>query len=152
MSGTWTAVSVALAAVVPVAVLSIWSRLRFTRRFETFRCRIGPPRARWRRRARWRLGWRRATWVSDVLLLRSGPLGSSVTPLATGVPRSAAVRPVEGRSVRGLGPRPVTLRMVGFDGTELEIAVPEASAVQVLGPYLVAGVTELPPGPRERGC
>jgi hypothetical protein len=151
MSGTWAALAVALAAVVPVVVLSIWSRVLFTRRFDTFRCRIGPPRSRWRR-ARWRLGWRRATWVSDVLLIRSGPLGSSVTPLATGVPRSAAVHPVEAGAVRGLGPRPVMLRMVGFDGAELEIAVPEASAVQVLGPFLVAGLPELPPGPRERGC
>jgi hypothetical protein len=146
------AFSILGAAVVTAVALSTWARVRFSRKFATFRCRIGPPTSRWRRAgARWQLGRRRAAWVSDVLLVRSGPLGSWVTPLATGVPDKATVRPMSRRTVRGLGPRPVALRLVGPDGSEFDVAVPEDRAAQVAGPFLLAVMPELPPAPRERG-
>lgn len=146
MSAAWAAVSLVAAAVVPVALLSVWSAVRFARRFPTFRCRVGLPPGR---RARWRLCRRQAAWVSDVLLVRSGLVGSWVAPLATGVPPDSTVRPLDARAVRGLGPRPVALRLLGPDGAELEVAVAEESAEQVVGPYLLAAMPR-PRAPKQR--
>lgn len=146
MSAAWAAVSVAAAAVVPVALLFVWASVRFGRRYETFRCRIGLPPGR---RRHWRWGRRRAAWVGDVLFVRSGPLGSWIAPLANGVPRRATVRRLDARAVRGLGGRPVALRMRDPDGAELEIAVAEDAAAEVVGPYLLAAMPR-PRAPRER--
>lgn len=148
MSAAWAAVSTAAAAVLPVLILTAWSSVRFARRFRPFRCRIAVPPSR-RGPMRWRRGRRRAAWVSDVLLVRPRPIGWWVLPLATGVPGRATVRPLDARTVGGLGPRPVALRLLGPDGTELEIAVAEECAAQVVGPYLLAGMPQSP-APKER--
>lgn len=147
MSAAWAAVSLTAAAVVPIALLSVWSAVRFARRFPSFRCRVALPSRRRSERRRW--SRRRAAWVGDVLLVRSRPVGSWPAPLATGVPRRATVRPLDARAVRGLGPRPVGLRLVGPDGLELEIAVAEECAARVVGPYLLAGMPH-PPAPKQR--
>lgn len=148
MSAAWASALIAAAAVVPLALLAVWSSVRFTRRYRSFRCRIALPPSR-RRAGRWRLVRSRAVWVDDVLLVRSGPLGLEVVPLATGVPRTATVRPLDARRVRGLGPRPVALRVHGPDGAQREVAVAEDCAAQLVGPYLLAALPP-PRTPRER--
>src|SRR3954452_11123444 len=76
-----------------VAVVAVWARLHYARRLTSFRCRVGPPAARWRRRrARWRVRRTRASWVDDVLLLRSGALRLWLTPFAVGVAREVSVQ------------------------------------------------------------
>ena len=146
-----SAVAVAFAGL-PVVVLAVWARVRYARRLPSFRCRLGPPAARWRRdRARWRLGRPRAAWVNEVLLIRSGVPALWVTPLEVGVASGETVQPLTRAAVRGLGHRPVALRLTTQDGGLLEVAVAEEDAGRLVGPFLTAALSELPKAPRERG-
>jgi hypothetical protein len=136
--------------VVLLAGLSAWSRLRFARTLPSFRCRIGPPTGhRRRRRARWRLRRTRAAWVNDVLLVQSGVLRLWVTPVAPVIPLDAAVRPLRPGAARGLGRRPVVLRVTAPDGGELEVAAREVDAARLAGPFLTAMLPGLPKAPRD---
>lgn len=143
-------VVVLVAGVAPLLALSVVARIRFVRRLATFRCRLGPPRAPWRRKARWRLRRTRAAWVSDVLVIQTGLLRLWTTPTAVVLPRDAIARRVRSHEVRGLGARPVTLRLKTQDGADLEIAVAAESAEPLVGPFLAAAVAEQPPAPRGR--
>lgn len=138
-------------AVVPVLVLAAWTRLRFTRRFASFRCRLGPPESR-RSRRRWRLLRTRAAWVHDVLVVRSGPFHLGVTPVAVGVPRTARVRRLGPGEVHGLGERPASLRCTTDDGRAFEVAVPRDCVPQLVGPFLAVLLPDLPPAPRDMGA
>jgi hypothetical protein len=136
----------------PLLVLSLWARVRYARRLPSFRCRIGPPTVFWRRnRVRWRMGRPRATWVNDVLLIRSGVPRLWVTPVVAGVARGVTVQPLGSAEVRGLGCRPVSLRLTTEDGGQLEVAVAEQNAGRLVGPFLTAGMSGLPRAPHERG-
>jgi hypothetical protein len=142
------------AAVGPVVVLlaglSAWSRIRFARTLPSFRCRIGPPTAPWRRRGtRWRLRRTRAAWVNDVLLVQTGVLRLWVTPVAPVIPRDAAVRPLGPGTVRGLGRRPVVLRVTAPDGGELEVAARDVNAARLVGPFLTAMLPGPPRAPHD---
>jgi hypothetical protein len=147
----WLAVSAAAGAALAAIVAGVWMRARYTRRMAFFLCRIGPPSAPWRRRARWRIGRRRAAWVGNVLLVPSGVLRMFLAPLTTGMPRTAALRLLEPEEAPGLGLHPVAMRLTSDDGRLLEIAVSQSSADEVVGPFLVAALPELPQAPREQG-
>jgi hypothetical protein len=146
-----------LAAVVLTAVtlgaLSVTNRLRFARQPGAFRCRLGtPPYPRVPEATRWRRRRTRARWVSDVLIVQSGLLRLSATPLVAHVASDTAVRSLLPSEVRGLGKRPAVLRVTLEDQTPLEVAVAEASRALLVGPYLAAGLSGLPRAPREHGA
>jgi hypothetical protein len=142
-----------VSAVLTLALLTVWARVHYARRLPSFRCRIGPPPAGGRRRrgARWCLRRSWATWVDDVLLVRSGALRLWLTPLPVSVARDVTVQALRPGEVRGLGRRPVALRLTLRDDGELEIAVAAESAERLVGPFLTAALSGLPDAPRERG-
>ena len=146
-----------LALVVGVVVtvlvaLSAWSRARFGRRPEAFRCRLGRTGSvRWRRKARWRLRTTRAVWVHDVLLVQSGLLRLWVTPVAATLAPGVTVRPVPVTEVRGLGEQPVALAVTDEEGRSLDVAVEEGNRTRLVGPFLTAALPGLPWAPREKG-
>jgi hypothetical protein len=151
-SGVALVVASAVSVLATVAVLATWARLRYARSLSFFRCRLGPPpRRRRRSRARWcrRRTW--ATWVGDVLMVRSGALRLWLTPFTVGVPREVSVEALERGEMRGLGRRPVALRFTLRGGGELEIAVGAQDESQLVGPFLTAALSGLPEARRERG-
>jgi hypothetical protein len=152
-TGAGLLVGSAVAVVLTLAVLMVWARVHYARRLPSFRCRIGPPPAGRRRRrgARWCLRRSWATWVDDVLLVRSGALRLWLTPLRVGVARDVTVQALTAGGVRGLGPHPVALRLTLRDAGEVEIAVAAESADRLVGPFLTAALSGLPDAPRERG-
>src|SRR5512143_750235 len=82
-----------IAGLATTGVLTLWASVHYARRLPSFRCRLGPPGIRWRRRrARWRLRRSRATWIDGVLLVRSGALRLWLTPLPIGVAQDVTVR------------------------------------------------------------
>jgi hypothetical protein len=148
--------AVLIASVVSVAgtlaVLATWGRVRYSRRLPFFRCRLGPPGRRRRRRgARWCLRRTWATWVRDVLMVRSGTLRLWLTPLPGTVSREATVEALARGEVRGLGTRAVALRFTLQHGRNLEIAVAADSVDQLVGPFLTAALSGMPQERRERG-
>jgi hypothetical protein len=145
VSGVTLLVASAVSVAATVAVLTIWARIRYARDLPLFRCRLGPPRRRRRRsRARWCLRRTWATWVGDVVLVRSGTLRLWLRPLPVGVAREVTVEALGRRDVRGLGPRPVALRFALDGGRELEIAVAADDVDQLVGPFLTAALAGLP--------
>ena len=90
-------------------------------------------------------------WVSDVLLVQSGALRLSTTPVAASVARDVTVESLRRADVRGLGRRPVALRLTGRAGLRLEIAVAEPDRTLLVGPFLVAALANLPKAPRDGG-
>jgi hypothetical protein len=134
-------------AVVPVAVLAAEARLRFTRGLTSFRCRVRPASAP-RRRARWRARTR-AGWARDVLLVRSGPCHLGVTSFAVGLPRTATVRQLSPREVRGLGDHAVSLCFRTDEGRSVEVAVAGDCADRLVGPFLTVLLPDLPPAQRD---
>jgi len=143
-----------LAAVVLTAValttVAVIGRVRFARDRRSFRCRIRDCRPtpsgrdpRWRTRTQ-------AMWVHDVLLIRSGFLRLGLTVLPVCPARGARVHSLTRDDVRRLGSHPVSLRLTRADGT-VEVAVPEESRTELVGPFLVAELSDLPPAPREKG-
>src|SRR4051794_31526866 len=81
-----------------LAVLTSSARVHYARHLPSFRCRIGPAAGRRRRRgARWRRRRSSATWVDDVLLVRSGTLRLWLTPLRVGVAPDVTVQSLDAR-------------------------------------------------------
>jgi hypothetical protein len=146
-----TGAGLLVGSAVTIAVLTVWGRIRDARRLPSFRCRLGPAISRRGRRARWCLRRTRATWVGDVLMVRSGVLRLWLTPLPVGVARNATVQPLGRGDVRGLGSHPVALRFTLRDEGELEIAVADENADDLIGPFLTTAMSALPHAPREPG-
>ena len=73
-----------------------------------------------------------------------------VRPIAVRVPRDTVARPLRPGEVRGLGRRPVSLRLTSRDGARVEVAVAEESSSLLVGPFLTAdpGLHRAPPDPR----
>jgi hypothetical protein len=88
--------------------------------------------------------------VHDVLLVRSGFLRLGLTAWPVCPARGAGVQALTRSDVRRLGPHPVALRLTRTDGT-VEIAVSEEFRTELVGPFLVAELSDLPPAPREKG-
>ncbi|MGY1592480.1 hypothetical protein ACI79D_10925 [Geodermatophilus sp. SYSU D00708] len=135
-----------------VVVLAVWARIHYARELSSFLVKVGPPPSSRRYDARWCRRRTRAAWVDDVLLLRSGLLRLWLTPLEVGVAREVTVQALEPGEVRGLGRRPVALRLTMHDGCEVEVAAAHEDAGRLVGPFLTAALSGLPEAPRERGA
>jgi hypothetical protein len=134
-----------------LAVVSGLSRWRFGRLPGAFRCRLGPPSGWRRHRAQWRVRRTRAVWLDDVLLVQSGFLRLGVTPVSPEVDREASVESLEPFEVRGLGLRPVALRLESGDGGPLVVATCARNRTELVGPFLAASIAGLPTARREHG-
>jgi hypothetical protein len=157
MSPTWAAtaaflVGAALSTVLTLLVLGARANRRYAV-LPSFRCRLGPPTARWRRRrARWCRRRTRAAWVDGVLLVRSGAMRQSLTPLSASVAGHVDLRALTAGEVRGLGAHPVVLRLAGPMGGPVEIAAAAEDAERLTGPFVVASLSVLPGARGERGA
>lgn len=130
-------------AVIALAAASLVARHRFGSRPPVFACRVRKPSRGLRRWRRWP-GWRtRARWLSDVLVIRSAPLGLSCVAYAARIAPGARLRPVPAERVRRLSPMPWALLLNSDDGP-LDVAVADADKELLVGPYLAAALTGLP--------
>ena len=149
LTGVLAALGTTLAV---LAVRSVVAGRRFRAHSSVFHCHVRTARRDRRRRwGRWPLHGTRARWVHDVLVLQSGLLGLSTTPHAARIAAGAALRPVSGQEVRGLGGHPWALLLSTEDGDALDVAVAEADRTLLVGPYLVAALRGLPSAPHEQG-
>jgi hypothetical protein len=140
-----------LSTTVTLAVLGARVR-RMCADLPLFRCRLGPPTARRRRRgARWRLRRTRAAWVDDVLVVRSGALRLWLAPVSLSAARDVRVRVLSADEVRGLGPHPVVLSFDRRDGPRFEVAAAAEDADRLAGPFLAATLSVAPGAVDERG-
>jgi hypothetical protein len=132
-----------------LAVVSVFSRLRFGRLPGAFRCRLGPPSG-WRRsRALWRLRRTRAVWLHDVLVIQSGCLRLGMTIVCPTISRGASVVSLGPSEVRGLGRHAVGLALTAEDGRRIVVATSVLDRTALVGPFLTAAVTGLPRAPRD---
>jgi hypothetical protein len=133
-----------------LATAALVGRARFARDQRSFRCRIRSRRpTRSGRDPRWRRPTQ-AMWVHDVLLVRSGFLRLGLTVLPVCPALGARVQSLTRTDVRRLGRHPLALRLTRTGGV-VEIAVPEDCRAELVGPFLVAELSDLPPAPREKG-
>jgi hypothetical protein len=135
---------------VPLAALSVVSRVRFARLPESFRCRLSAAASLRRGETRWRRHRTRARWVNDVLLIQDGALRTGVRVLPAWIPPGASVRTVLPDDVRRLGRHPVALRLMTGEGP-VDLAVAESSRLLLVGPFLTAAIPGLPRAPRDHG-
>ena len=129
------------------AVWLLWSAWRsrrdFTRADGTFRCRVrvrsaslpgfGPT---WSRRPR------HARWVHDVLVVRAGLLRPRLHHLPVHVAEGELVE-LDPRRVRGLGPRPVSVRVLLDDQSAVEVATADRNRALLAGPFVVLAISRL---------
>jgi hypothetical protein len=90
-------------------------------------------------------------WVNDVLLIQSGLLRLSVTPVCPQLAEDASVVALGPVEVRGLGPHAVALRLTDAHGRPLVVATAARDRDALVGPFLVASLPGLPRAPREHG-
>lgn len=143
MNAWWPAVGSGLF----VAGLLLWSAWRSRREFAgehgTFRCRV-------RLRSAvlpgfsptWSRGVRHARWVHDVLVIRAGLLRPRVHVLPVHVAEGELVE-LDRKRVRGLGPRPLSVRVLLDDQSAIEIAAAATDRTLLAGPFVVLSVTPL---------
>jgi hypothetical protein len=118
-------------------------RRDFVRVPGTFRCRVrlrsaalpGFP-------SRWTRLPRHARWVHDVLVVRSGLLRPRLHVLPVHVAEGELVE-LDRLRVRGLGPRPVSVRILLDDGAAVEVASTAADQALLAGPFVVLAVSRL---------
>lgn len=128
------AAGLALGLVVAGPPYALWARRRLRRAPGVFACRLRP--AGPLEGAGWPRTKRQALWVHDVLLVHRGvALGRCE---ALGV--ANATGPVEGTGVRGLGERPVQLRLHLDDGRVFDVVVRKDDAGAAIGPFVVASL------------
>lgn len=118
-----------------------------------FRCKIrarDEPSTLWPcLRTRWPRLRMRARWIDDTLLVRHGPLLVRKASLPATVCRSG-VYSVHFPDLKRCGRRPIAIELALADGSRVEIAAPESARVALVGPYLTAGINDLPPAPVPR--
>lgn len=132
-----------------VLLLGTWALLlirswrrdrRFIKETDVFPCRIRLVRG-WvpGLTGKWRGRPRRARWVHDVLIFRSGWITAHncALPVRTVV---GSVRTSEGRTVRRLGKCPVLVRLQLDLDQVIEVAAPSDARELIAGPFVVAGV------------
>jgi hypothetical protein len=151
VTGLLVASACLVTAVGTLAALSALSRLRFGRLPGAFRCRLGPSWRGRRRRVAWQIRRTRAVWLHDVLLVQSGLLRLSVTPVSPEIARDVSVEALEPFEVRGLGTHAVALRLTAGNGRPLVVATSGRDRTALVGPFLAASVPGLPRAPREHG-
>ena len=124
------------------------SRKRFIWEGDTFRCRFRACRKRcvvWPGLARhctrrWsRPMW--ARWADDVLMVRRGPLLPRTISLR-GQMCPAGVYDLPPHDPRGLGGHPIAARLRLDDGSFAEVATARYERMALVGPYLVAAVSD----------
>jgi hypothetical protein len=112
----------------------VWGRRRVLRTQGVFACRIRPTGplegAAWSRRKR------HARWVRGVLLVHRGPTLSRCDALAV----ASVTGPVVGQRVRGLGTRPVRLRLHLDDGRLFDLVARNVDVTSAIGPFVVASL------------
>ncbi|WP_312034054.1 hypothetical protein [Actinoplanes sp. TBRC 11911] len=136
-----------LAALVAADVVERRRRRRLIEDVHVFECRV---RALGRAPAGWRLLRRRwsrrrwAWWDGDVLVIRRGPVLDRRVRFAARVPANLTPCPL-----RPFGEHGVAVRLALSD-REIQVAAPDWSRTQLVGPYLAAAVTHLPKAPVPR--
>jgi len=128
------AAGIGLVLVVVGPPYALWARRRLRRTPGVFACRLQP--AGLLDGARWPGTKRHAVWVHDVLLVHHGLALGRCEPLGV----ATATGPVKGSRVRGLGDRPVHLRLHLDDGRVFDLAVRKADEVSAVGPFVVASL------------
>lgn len=123
-----------------LAVVLLRGQRQLAQRPGAFRCNLRLVRgvlagvtSRWRRRPA------SASWAHDVLLIRSGRLPTVTQVLEVRFPEGS-VSQLSGQQVRGLGPRPVVLRLRLDQGVILDVAAPAADRDRLVGPFLAAAL------------
>jgi len=123
---------------------SAWrDRREFTRHPDTFRCRVrvrsaalpGFP-ATWSRTRRY------ARWVHGVLVVRTGFLSPRTYVLPVRVAEGEIVE-LDRRRVRGLGPEPVSVRVLLDDQSAVEVATSGTNQELLAGPFVVLTISRL---------
>lgn len=123
-------------ALIFVTVLVAWqSRRRLKRAEGVFRCRLraaGPTEGRpWPRTKSY------GYWVHDVLLVHHGWTLLRYEAFAV----ASIVGPVEARTAKRLGPRPMWIRLHLDDGRLMDLAARNHDVRPATGPFLVASMT-----------
>jgi hypothetical protein len=115
-------------------LVSLSWRRRRRRTPGVFPCRVraaGPTsETHWSRRKRY------GRWVHDVLLIYRGATLTRCEALAV----STVTGPVVPATVKGLGERPVWLRLHLDDGRLMDIAAPNGDVGSAIGPFVVASL------------
>jgi len=126
--------ALSLSLVVAALLFTLWSRRRLRRTPGVFPCRLraaGPIcESRWSRTKRY------ACWVHDVLLVLKGPTLSRCEAL----PVSNVTGPVVSATVKGLGERPVWLRLHLDDGRLIDLAARNGDVASAIGPFVAASL------------
>ena len=126
------------------------NRRHFAHSADAFACKVRSPRGdAVVPRKRWPVRRVRAIWVHDVLVVRRGLLVPRTTVLAVRLPDDV-VREARQREVRGLGRRPLVIRLRLDDGLLVDVAAAGENRTLLVGPFLAAAVIGLPRGPSER--
>jgi hypothetical protein len=112
----------------------VWGRRRVLRTQEVFACRIRPTGPL--EGAPWSRTKRRARWVQGVLLVHRGPTLNRCDAL----PVASVTGPIVAQRVRGLGTRPVRLRLHLDDGRLLDLVARNADVTSAIGPFVVASL------------
>jgi hypothetical protein len=122
-------------ALVAVGVpYAVWSRRRLLRTHGVFACRIRPTGPL--EGAPWSRLKRHAHWVHGVLLVHRGPTLARCVAL----PVASVTGPVVAHRVRGLGRRPVRLRLLLDDGRLFDLAARNVDVASAIGPFVVASL------------
>jgi hypothetical protein len=145
-------VVVLVATVSVLAALFAWLNWRTRREFAVmpgvFRCNVrlrsdehlGSIPPKW---AKWPC---RAFWVHDVCVVRRGLLRPRVWHLPVHM-ADGGLAELNQRSVRGLGRRPVSVRVFLDDQQEIELAANDRDRALLVGPFLAVAVGRLPSDP-----
>jgi hypothetical protein len=142
MTAWWIAVLAGL--FVAWLLWSDWrSHREFARAHDAFRCRVRLRSAELPGFSpTWSRGVRHARWVHDVLVIRAGFLRPRVHQLPVRVAEGELVE-LDRKRVRGLGPRPLSVRVLLDDQEAIEIAAAAADRTRLAGPFVVLSVTRL---------
>jgi len=84
--------------------------------------------------------------VGDVLLVQRGSVRRRCVTLPARV-GAAGVRTSTRRAVRLCGRHPITVELEISDGARVEVAARDSWRSALVGPYLAAAMTGLPPAP-----
>lgn len=112
----------------------IWSRRRLRRQPGVFACRVRPggplEGSDWQRTKRY------GTWVHDVLIVHKGPCLTRYEAL----PVATLTGPITSLGVKGLGERPVWVRLHLDDGRLIDVAARNGDVSAAIGPYVAASM------------
>lgn len=129
------ALGVSLWVVAALALALAWSRRRTRRAPGVFACRVRPagPAAS---SDRWPRSKRYAYWVHDVLLVHHGPALLRYDALAV----ASVIGPSRATTAKGLGDRPMCLRLHLDDGRLYDIVARNHDVGTAIGPFVAASM------------